>query len=382
VAELVIDVDTHITEPPDTFTARVPARFRDLAPRMERVDGTDGWYVQGKPFGSVGLTAVAGWPQPFPDGPPTFDEVHPAAHDAAARLRYMDEAGIWAQVLYPNVAGFGSQRFLQMDDPELMLACVRAYNDFQRDWVEPDPRRFVTVASLPFWDVPAAVAEVQRAAATGHRAVLFTGEPHRFGMPVLGHPHWDPLWSAIEETGLPVSLHIGSGDMSGIFSPERQQFHGMASAYAFSSVAMFMGNGIQIADLALSGVLPRHPGLRFVSVESGIGFLPFLHEALDYSFLEAHGPRKQPHFEELPSFYVKRQVYACYWFEQIAPAKLLDDIGPDRVLFETDFPHPTCLYGNVREKIDASLAHVTPEVRRKVLWDNAAALYGVEGPSA
>jgi predicted TIM-barrel fold metal-dependent hydrolase len=269
-----------------------------------------------------------------------------------------------------------------MDDSELMLACVRAYNDFQRDWVEPDPRRFVTVASLPFWDVPAAVAEVQRAAATGHRAVLFTGEPHRFGMPVLGHPHWDPLWSAIEETGLPVSLHIGSGDMSGIFSPERQQFHGMASAYAFSSVAMFMGNGIQIADLALSGVLPRHPGLRFVSVESGIGFLPFLHEALDYSFLEAHGPRKQPHFEELPSFYVKRQVYACYWFEQIAPAKLLDDIGPDRVLFETDFPHPTCLYGNVREKIDASLAHVTPEVRRKVLWDNAAALYGVEGPSA
>lgn len=379
--ELFIDVDTHITEPPDTFTARMPAALRDRAPRIERHDGTDAWYVDGQPFGSVGMTAVAGWPRPFPDGPPTIDDVHPAAYDAAKRLEYMDQNGIWAQVLYPNVAGFGSQRFLSLEDPELMLACVRAYNDFQLDWISPDPRRFVAVAALPFWDVEASVTEVQRAAAGGHRAVLFTGEPHRFGMPVLGHEHWEPLWSAIEETGLPVSLHIGSGDMKGIFTPERMKAHGMASAYAYSSISMFLGNGVQIADLVLSGVLPRHPGLRFVSVESGIGFVPFLLEALDYSFLEAGGARVQPEFAELPSHYFRRQVYTCYWFEELAPTRLLEEIGVDRVLFETDFPHPTCLYGNIAERIEATLAGHPAEVRHRILWQNAAELYGIEPPT-
>ena len=97
----------------------------------------------------------------------------------------MDELGTWAQVLYPNVAGFGSQKFLQLRDDELKLVCVRAYNDFLRDWASADTRRLLTIMTMPFWDIDEAVAEIERNVDKGHRGILFTGEPHRFGLRTL-----------------------------------------------------------------------------------------------------------------------------------------------------------------------------------------------------
>jgi uncharacterized protein len=375
----IIDADTHITEPPDVWTARVPARLHEHVPTMVRDDrGVDVWVLDGQPIYTVGLTAVAGWPTPFPDGPPTLDECHPAAYDADARLRYMDEVGIWAQVLYPNVAGFGSQRFLSIPDDDLKLVCVRAYNDFLRDWASADARRLITIHSTPFWDIEAAVAEVERCAGTGHRGVLFTGEPQRFGLPLLGDPHWDPLWSAAQDAGLAIHFHIGSGD-AGSYSPARVATHGSAAAYAYASVDLFLKNAVQCTDLITSGVLPRFPDLRFVSVESGIGWIPFVLEAADHSYLEGR-PGRTSEWELKPSEYFRRQVYACYWFEQVAPELLLGEIPVDNVLFETDFPHPTCLYGDVRARIDASLGHAPADVRHKITWANAAQLYGIDAP--
>ena len=102
-------------------------------------------------------------------------------------------------------------------------------------------------------------------------------------------------------------------------------------------------------------------------------------EAADHSYLEGR-PGRKSEWELLPSEYFARQVYSTYWFEQVAPTKLLGEIPVDRILFETDFPHPTCLYGNVHEKIETSLAGATDEQRRRILWANAAELYGVEAP--
>jgi predicted TIM-barrel fold metal-dependent hydrolase len=380
MTQLIIDADTHLTEPPDVWTARVASKWLDQVPHVERNDeGRDVWVLDGTPFSSPGLTAVAGWPEPFPSGPKTYEECHPAAYDADARLAYMDEVGIWAQVLYPNVAGFGSQRFLSIRDDELKLVCVRAYNDFLRDWASADPRRLLTVMSLPFWDIDEMVKEITRNLDAGHRGILFTGEPHRFGLPYLGEEHWDPLWSIAQEAGLPVHFHIGSGEMTSSFGPERISRYGTAATYAYTSCEMFLKNGLQCVDLVTSGVLPRFPELQFVSVESGIGWIPFVLEAADHSYLEGR-PGRVSEWELLPSEYFARQVYATYWFEAVAPTKLLGDIPVDRILFETDFPHPTCLYGNVHEKIAASLAGATEEQRRRILWENAAELYRVERP--
>ncbi len=381
MTQLIIDADTHLTEPPDVWTTRVPQRYLDHVPHVERNDeGRDVWVLDGTPFSSPGLTAVAGWPEPFPAGPKTYEECHPAAYDAKARLDYMDEVGIWAQVLYPNVAGFGSQRFLSIRDDELKLVCVRAYNDFLRDWASADARRLLTVMSLPFWDIDESVKEIERNLDKGHRGILFTGEPHRYGLPYLGEAHWDPLWSIAQEAGLPVHFHIGSGEMTTSFGPERISRYGTAATYAYTSCELFLKNGLQCVDLITSGVLPHYPDLKFVSVESGIGWVPFVLEAADHSYLEGR-PGRVSEWELLPSEYFARQVYTTYWFETVAPTKLLGDIPVDRILFETDFPHPTCLYGNVHEKIEASLAGATEEQRHRILWQNAADLYSVAAPA-
>ncbi len=383
ITDWFVDVDTHITEPGDVWTSRVPKRFLDRAPRMVRSDdGLDTWQFgrTSRPI-PVGATAIAGWKEPFPAFPRNMDECPPASYDARARLDYMDEIGAWAAGLYPNIGGFGSESFLGLDDRELMLACVRAYNDWLIEWIEPDPRRFIPVMAIPFWDLEAAVAEIHRGRDLGHKAILFMGAPQDFGFPFLGDSHWEPLWKAAQDVDLPLSLHIGTGDFSDeLVNPKRFAAHGITPSIVTQSMGVLLHNAIQMLDVAMSGILPRNPHLRVVSVESGIGWIPFVHEALDHGSQYANVRAEKPEFEKKPSEYIREQVWACTFFEEFAPQKLVEVIGADRIMFETDYPHPVCLYGNVREKIDAAVSCHPEEVRRKILFDNAAGLYDVPAP--
>jgi predicted TIM-barrel fold metal-dependent hydrolase len=379
----IIDVDTHVTETPDLWTSRVPARMRDAVPRVDTdAQGRLWWYLGDKRIANPGLSATAGvgdmmnWPK-------TYEEMHPGAYDAKARLKYMDQIGIWAMVMYPNVGGFGAQQFLKLGDPELMLTCVQVYNDWQTEWASADARRLLPITSTPFWDVTAAVREVRRCAAMGHKGILFTGAPQSFGQPLLGDPHWNPLWEVAVELDLPISFHIGSGNMEGGLQREKVAAYGRMATFTELSVNVFLHNGIQLNDLLMSGVLARYPKIKFISVESGIGWIPFVLEALDYQFKDNRVAEERPEFDMLPSEYFARNVYACYWFEQTAPRRLIDKVGVDNILFETDFPHPTSIYGNeVHARIKGGLSDCSEEVRRKILWDNGQKLYKVEGPTA
>jgi predicted TIM-barrel fold metal-dependent hydrolase len=212
VDDWVIDCDTHITEPGDVWVDRLPSRWADDAPRLVRLDnGRDVWrFGTAERLVPLGHTAVAGWPKPFPAAPRNLDEVPPAAYDANARLDYMDEVGIWAMALYPNIGGFGNESFLELGDPDLMLACVRAYNDWLHDWVAVAPHRYIPIMATPYWDVAATVAEVERCVELGHRGILFTGEPQELGFPLLGDAHWNPLWEVASATGLPSASTSGA----------------------------------------------------------------------------------------------------------------------------------------------------------------------------
>ena len=384
IVDWVIDVDTHITEPPDLFTSRLPAKWRDQAPVVRMGDrGWEEWVVGNQsPITPIGHTATAGWRDPFPAAPATFAECPKASHDPHARLEYMDSLAIWAMALYPNVGGFGSQVFLGLEDPKLMIACVQAYNDFLTDWASAAPERFIPITALPFWDVEASVAEIERCAKLGHKGILFSGEPHSHGMPVLANPHWNRLWACAQDHQMPISFHIGAGNFTGeaFWTPERMEHYGSGGVNGMFTTGLFLDNAKQIVDILFSGVLARYPELKVISVESGVGFIPFLLESCDYTFDYGRVRDQRPDMKLKPSEYFERQVYACYFFEEYAPAQLMDRIPVDNILFETDYPHPVCLYGNVREKIDAGLGEAKPETRNKLLFDNAARIYNVDRP--
>jgi len=377
----IIDVDAHITEAPDTWTSRVAAKYVDRVPHVRRVDGKDVWFIDGQVASPVGPTAPAGWSSPVPAMPNTYEDLLPAAYDARARLALLDEVGIWAQLLYPNVGGFGGQRFLRLKDRELMYECVRAYNDWQHEWASADAQRLIPVASLPFWDVDDCVREIERTAALGFKTVLFTGEPHRFDLPYMGDAYWNPLWAAATAHQMPVNLHVGGGEFN--WDLRRTAERGFAETFAIEGLALFHKNGQQVCDVLLSGILPRFPTLRIVSVESGIGWLPFALEAIDYQFIEGGGKHTRPELDRLPSEYFADQVSITFWFEKFAVRELVGRAIPaNNVMFETDFPHPTCLYGNVHEHIEASMRGVSDDIRRKLLWDNAMSLYHLDAPVA
>jgi uncharacterized protein len=378
----VIDVDTHLTEPPDVWTSRVPAKLREVVPHIERVDGKDTWFAAGERIGAPGYYSMAGHDGYMPASTPaTYDDIDPAMYDPHARLRFLDEQGIRAQILYPNVGGFGNGYFLRLGDREVVAMCVRAYNDFLTDWCSADAERLVPITALPFWDVDMAVAEMQRCLANGHKAVNFCNQPQDYGMPPLAHRHWDPIWAAAQEAGVPVSFHVGGGSMGTLFVDTAEM--GWMSNYAKVSSLIFLDNQRCVADLIFGGVCHRFPDLKFVSVESGVGWIPAALEGFDWQWRNGGVLEEHPEYDLLPSEYFRRQVFGCFWYEQQAARDAIAQY-PDNILFETDYPHPTCQHPGPRtpgqrprDFAEDALAGLADDVLAKVLHDNAAQLYGL-----
>lgn len=392
----IIDVDSHISEPPDLWTSRVSVRkWGDLVPHVKWVENRSfnigigaepglAWFVGDEmisvaPAGAAGKDLLRLIP---PDKPADYEETHPAAYIATERLKLMNECGIYAQAIYPNVAGFGAQQFLhKIKEPELRIELVRAYNDFLYEWASVAPARFILNCAVPFWDVQETVREIRRCKDMGFRGILFASRPHLHGQPWIGERHWDPLWDVATECDMPINFHIGTGNTEDFFKP----LPGMTRRTIFTTACalIFLSNAHALVELVMSGVLQRYPKLRFVSVESGIGFLPFVMEAMDHEFLACRMWEERPEFELLPSEYFRRHIYSCFWFEESGPKRLIDYLGEDRVLFETDFPHTTKLYpaSSVKAHIARSLGEHKPATRRKLLAENAAELYRVELPA-
>jgi predicted TIM-barrel fold metal-dependent hydrolase len=380
----VIDADTHLTEPPDLWTARMPARFRDRAPqvRFHEPSGTWRWTVNDRWCSLVGNYSMAGWREFPPSCPPTLEEADPACYDAAARLAHMDANGIYAQVLYPNVIAFEGHAFMAMTDPDLKLACVRTYNDYQAEFASTSPPRFVTLAVLPFWDLQASVAEVRRCHQLGHRGVLWAATLEKHGLPDFIDQHWDPVYAAAQELEMSINFHVGVGNTAEEIALAMNRDDYDPAFNAARSSMSFMSNARTIGLLLTSGLLDRFPRLDFVSVESGFGYIPFLLDSLDWQWVNANAPARYPD-RLLPSEYFRRQVYAMFWFEKEA-LELLPKYQ-NNVMFETDFPHPTCLHpgpGSAApspgEVIRRDTEIVGEAVMGKVLHDNASRVYHVD----
>ena len=381
----IIDTDTHLSEPADLWTSRAPARLRDRVPQQRELAGRNRWVIDGDiDLGGTGAASVVD-----PDGNKMYGvgwmklshtEVHAASSEIPARLEMMDRMGVYAQIMYPNLAGFGNQSFLQVDDPELRLLCAQIYNDAGAEHQEASGDRIYTMALVPWWDIDASVAEVRRCAAMGLRGVVTCSNPEDAGLPDLAQPEWAPFFDACAELEMPINFHIGSSQREmDFYGKTSWPSHGNETRLAIGSANLFMGNARVIGNLIYSGVAERHPDCRFVSVESGIGWLPFYLDALDYEMAETM-PNDGKKLSMLPSEYFKRQFYGCFWFERTGLASSIESLGADRVLFETDFPHPTCLYPDNQDHIRESLSQLDDQTRRRVLQDNAAELYRITLP--
>lgn len=384
----IIDTDTHVSEPEDLWTSRLSKKWGDLVPhvRWDNELQADRWWWAGKPSMPLGLTAMAGWNDYMPSHPPRLsDAAQPGAYDPVERLKMMDDNGIYAQVLYPNIAGFGSGRFMALGEPELMLACVQAYNDFLGEWTEIGGERFAPITALPFWDLRASLDEVERCLGLGHKGILFCGDPDRFGQPYLADPYWDPMWSLAQEAGLTINFHVGNSDEVGPSAP-KNPFTGPQTQIIKDSVQMNSANSRHMIELITSGICERFPSLNFVSVESGIGWIPYFLESLDWQWANFGPSREHPDFTlAKPSEYFHRQIYASFWFEQASARLALEVLGADNVMYETDFPHPTCQFPGPatiavtpREYLESSVGDLPEPTLRKILHDNAARIYHID----
>ena len=382
---LVVDADTHLSEPWDLWTRRAPAKYLDRVPQVKDVDGVATWVFDGTPISPAWAVSVIDRDMEkqlhseflFSK---TVDEVAAAASQVAPRLELMDQQGIWAQIVYPNTIGFGGQQLGQIGDPVLRNLSATLYNDASAEMQELSGNRLFPIAVVPWWDIDAAVQEVERAAELGLAGVNMTTDPQEFGLPDLSQPHWTPLFDAIEAAGLPLNFHIGA-------SPTQMSYWGTAPwpsfdddmKQALGSAMLYLGNARVLANFIFGGILERHPTLKLVSVESGVSWLPFYLQSLDYQLLET-APDKRKELSLTPTEYFRRQCAACFWFETALVLPAIDHLGEDNCMFETDFPHPTCLYPDPLDRALAVFEGVDPVLRDKVFGGNAARIYNLPLP--
>jgi predicted TIM-barrel fold metal-dependent hydrolase len=391
----IIDVDSHVAEPEDLWTSRLPARLGDAMPQVvwDDAGGELRWKVGDVLLSAVGEYCTAGWREHFPSHPPTLEDADPACYEPRARLARLDDYGIWGQVLYPNLIAFDAHTFLTELGIGGATACVRAYNDFLVEFASADGRRLIPVMMLPFWDVEASIQEMERCRALGHRGILFAALFERLGFPNIADPSWEPVLAAAQDLDLSLNFHIGFGQRDTASSETGWAKRTKAAleqrtdrvAFVRKGGPFFASCAQGVTDVIVTGVCHRYPRLKIVSVESGFGYFPFLLDNLDWLWQTSGASHEYPE-RDLPSQYFRRQVYVTFWHER-STIPMFEEFQ-DNLMFETDFPHETGLAPGpnspalpARETVRKNLAGLPREVMQKVVFGNAAALYGVAPPA-
>ncbi len=371
----IVDCDTHFTEAPDLFTSRAPAALKDKVPHVRRVEGVDRWFVGERDFGTLGGNVIRNDNNKLLGrlAFPTLEEAHPGGHQVAPRLKAMDDMGVWAQICYQNSGVTQAGALMSLGDNELALTVIKLFNDAAAERQQESGQRLFTMAQLPIWDKQALEAEARRCLDLGLKGFVLPDTPERVGVPSFVDDYWTPFLELCNDTGTPLNFHLNAA-----MDPNTLTWEGFSFEQTLSVVAtMFsIGNAATLGNWIVSGRLDRHPKLKIALVESGMGWIPFALEALEHQFDEML-PSKANLLHRRPWEYFRDQFWVTYWFESIAPKMLLETIGVDRVLFETDFPHPTSLYPGVQEHIVDTLGGYDHEVRRRVLERNAAELYNL-----
>ena len=369
----IISVDDHLLEPATLFD-RLPAKHREAAPKVVQVDGRPVWQIGDRQHHLNGADGAVGRPrQEARQRGMRFEQYRRGVWDVEARIRDMDLNGVWASLSFPSITwGFAGTALSKLPDQEVALACVQAYNDWVvEDWCGPHPDRLIP-CQLPFLAHPALAAEeIRRNAARGVHAVSFSENPTGLGFPSIHSGHWDPFFAACEETGTVINLHVGSSGT--VMRPS-------ADAPDQVIVALFPVSAMSaLVDWVFSKVPIRFPEIRIALSEGGASWVPTVLERLQraYDRREESDTWKptDPHPVEL--------VHRNFWFTSIedpSAFRMLDLIGEDHVMVETDYPHADSSWPNSQALFRRDLGHLPVPVIRKLCFENAAALYQHPAP--
>jgi predicted TIM-barrel fold metal-dependent hydrolase len=362
---ILLSVDDHVVEPPTMFHDRMPARFADQVPVVDRRDdGTEIWRFDGKEATNIGLNAVAGRPvEEYGIEPTSFAEIRPGCFDIHARVRDMDANGVIASMCFPSFPQLCGQLFAKASDPELGLAVLRAYNDWHIDeWCGTYPGRFIPLSLPPIWDPEAMADEVRRVADKGCHAVTFSENPAKLKLPSFHSDHWDPFWSACSDEGTIVCLHIGSSSSLVVTAPD---------APIDVLISLQPVNIIQAAaDLLWSPVLRKFPDLRVSLSEGGIGWVPYFLDRMDWIYTRHHGWTGQDFGSMLPSEVFQERVVLCF-IDDPAGVELRHRVGVEKICWEADYPHSDSTWPISPETLWASLDGVPEAEINQMTYENA-----------
>lgn len=285
----------------------------------------------------------------------------PGSWDPAARLVDQDLDGVAAEVLYG-----GANPLKSSQDPAMREQAHRAYNDWLADFCSAAPDRLIGIAELPMDTPEGAIAELIRATEAGHRGVMIGAFPPSGGW---GDSHWEPLWHAAEERNVPLHFHLGARSYTPTADPSFLVNVSMSKTACAEPIANFIFHGI----------LQRHPGLRLVSVEGGVGWMAFFVAYIDHVF-HKHRYWTNSQLTELPSDYFHRQVLATFVDDPVG-VRERDVIGVSNIMWSSDYPHSETTWPDSRKLIDEHMVGVPEEDRRRIVHDNAAELYGISVPA-
>ncbi len=390
----IISVDDHVVEPPDLWTARAPAKFRDRAPRVERdsarfdfvggvfsfekgVEGgepCDWWIYDDLIYPFPKLSAAVGFAE-LDVTPTTFDEIRPGCWIQSERLKDMDANHMDASVCFPNtLPRFCGQTFYEREDKELALWCVTAYNDWIiEDWCGGDGTgRLIPLAMIPLWDPQLAADEIRRNAARGCFAITFPENPYPLGLPSIhdADRFWDPVFTACQETDTIICMHIGSSSKMPSTSPD--------APFIVSSTLTFSNAMGSVVDFIFSGTLERFPNLKLAYSEGQVGWMPYVMERADKLAAERASNSFGTTLPHPPSSYMNR-IYGCIFDDEIGLANR-NVIGMDQICFETDYPHADSTFPHSKKVVEdiCTQAGLNDEEIYKLLRGNAINAFGLE----
>lgn len=359
--------DSHYIEPDGFWDLVLPAALAERMPRA--VKDPDGlWetvYVDGTSFrrqipttsrkkGADGMTLVE------------RNLKAPGGRDINLRLADMDGEGVWGEVVYPSLGLWNGL----IRDAGLLAAAARGSNDWVVSEFFGRTNRLVVPAQLSLLDLDSAVAEIERAAGIGFRAVLLPITPQE-GVADLNDDSWEPLWSVISAAGLVVTFHIGfsSGDLATYRGPGGALMNWVDASY---------GGQRAVFKLVSAGVLDRHPNIKVLVSEGGASWVPFLGDRMNEAYRQL-GTFVRPKLSMLPKEFLYRQVYASFQHDESAvPA--LTGMGYNNVIWGSDYPHVEGTFGHTQETLHELFDDQPVEVRERVTIGAFLDLFPEVGP--